>query len=71
MIRSQLADFGIVLAKGIQHALILFERLLDGEALDIPALAARVLIIRLAPRRSELGQNSPSAACLSHVRSRG
>jgi transposase len=44
MIRSQLAEFGIVLAKGIQHALKLVDRLLDGEALDIPALAARVLI---------------------------
>ena len=43
-IRSQLAEFGIVLAKGIQHALKLVDRLLDGEALDIPALAARVLI---------------------------
>ena len=44
MIRSQLAEFGIVLAKGIQHALKLVDRLLDGEALDIPALTARVLI---------------------------
>jgi transposase len=44
MIRSQLAEFGIVLAKGIQHALKLVDRLLDGEALDIPVLAARVLI---------------------------
>ena len=36
MIRSQLAEFGIVLAKGIQHALKLVERLLDGKALGIP-----------------------------------
>jgi len=45
MIRGQLAEFGIVLAKGIQHALKLVDRLLDGEALDIPALAAKVVII--------------------------
>jgi len=45
MIRGQLAEFGIVLAKGIQHALKLVDRLVDGEALDIPALAAKVVII--------------------------
>ncbi|MCH7778575.1 MAG: IS110 family transposase [Gemmatimonadetes bacterium] len=44
MVRSQLAEFGIVLAKGIQHALKLVEQLLDGKALDIPELAARVVI---------------------------
>jgi transposase len=44
MIRGQLAEFGIVLAKGIQHALKLVDRLLDGEALGIPELAAKVVI---------------------------
>ena len=44
MIRGQLAEFGIVLAKGIQHALKLVDRLLNGEALEIPALAAKVVI---------------------------
>jgi transposase len=44
MIRGQLAEFGIVLAKGIQHALKLVDRLLDGEALEIPALAAKVVL---------------------------
>jgi len=44
MIRSQLAEFGIVLAKGIQHALKLVEQLLDGKVLDIPELAAKVVI---------------------------
>ncbi len=44
MIRSQLAEFGIVLAKGIQHALRLVEQLLDGAALSIPDLAAKVVI---------------------------
>ncbi len=39
------ATFGMVLAKGIQHALRLVDRLLDGAALDIPGLAARVVII--------------------------
>ncbi len=44
MIRGQLAEFGIVVAKGIQHALRLVERLLDGEALELPALAAKIMI---------------------------
>ena len=44
MIRSQLAEFGIVLAKGIQHALKLVEQLLDGKALGIPVLAAKIVI---------------------------
>ena len=44
MIRAQLAEFGIALAKGIQHALGLVGRLLDGEAPDIPALAIKVLM---------------------------
>ena len=44
MIRGQLAEFGIVLAKGIQHALRLIEQLLDGEALELPALAAKIMI---------------------------
>ena len=44
MIRGQLAEFGIVLAKGIQHALKLVEQLLDGKVLDIPELAAKVVI---------------------------
>ena len=44
MIRAQLAEFGIALAKGIQHALRLVGQLLDGEALDIPSLAIKVLM---------------------------
>ncbi len=43
MIRSQLAEFGIVRAKGIQHALNLVGQLLEGAALDIPALARKVV----------------------------
>ncbi len=45
MIRGQLAEFGIVLAKGIQHALKLVRQLLDGERLDIPPMAIKVVII--------------------------
>ena len=45
MIRAQLAEFGIVLAKGIQHALRLVGQLVDGEALDIPSLTNKVLIV--------------------------
>ena len=53
MIRSQLAEFGIVVAKGIHHALKLMARLLDGETLGIPTLAAKVLIT-LAEQLSDL-----------------
>ena len=44
MMRAQLAEFGIPLAKGIQHALRLVGQLLDGEAPDIPPLAIKVLM---------------------------
>lgn len=44
LMRGQLAEFGIVLAKGIQYVLRLVERLLDGEALELPALAAKIMI---------------------------
>lgn len=45
MMRGQLAELGIVLAKGIQHALKFARRLLDGEALDMPDLAVKVVTI--------------------------
>ncbi len=45
MVRGQLAEFGIVLAKGIQHALGFIRRLLDGETLGIPELAVKVVTI--------------------------
>ena len=51
MIRAQLAEFGVVLAKGIQHVLRLVGQLLDGEALDIPALATTVMITLAAQVR--------------------
>jgi transposase len=44
MIRGQLAEFGIVLAKGIHHVVNLVARLLDGETLGLPALAAKVVM---------------------------
>ncbi len=44
MIRGQLAEFGIVLTKGIQHALWLVGRLLEGAVPDIPPLAVKVIV---------------------------
>jgi transposase len=44
MIRAQLAEFGIAIAKGVQHVLKLVDRLLDGEVVDIPSLAAKVVL---------------------------
>ncbi len=45
MIRGQLAEFGIALAKGIGHVLRLVGQLLDGETPDIPPLAIKVLMV--------------------------
>ncbi|NNE85800.1 MAG: IS110 family transposase [Alphaproteobacteria bacterium] len=56
MIRGQLAEFGIVLAKGIQHMLRLVERLLDGEALELPMLAAKIMITVAAQVRELQGR---------------
>ena len=53
MIRAQLAEFGIVLAKGIQHALRLVDELVEGVVPDIPALACRI-VITLAEQVREL-----------------
>ena len=53
MIRAQLAEFGIVVAKGIQHALRLAGQLVEGAAPDIPALAVKV-IVALAEQLGEL-----------------
>ena len=44
MIRSQLAELGIVLAKGIHHALRLVDQLVDGVVPDIPPLACKIVI---------------------------
>ncbi len=53
MIRAQLAEFGIVLAKGIQHALRLVDRLVEGVVPDIPSLACKI-VIALAQQIREL-----------------
>ena len=44
MIRSQLAELGVVLAKGIHHALRLVDQLVEGVVPDIPALACKIII---------------------------
>ncbi len=44
MMRAQLAEFGIVLAKGIQHALRLARQLVEGLAPNIPPLAVKVVV---------------------------
>jgi transposase len=43
MMRGQLAEFGVTLAKGIQHALKFVRQLLGGDALDVPDLAVKVV----------------------------
>ena len=53
MIRSQLAELGVVLAKGIHHALRLVDQLVEGVVPDIPALACKI-IIALAEQIREL-----------------
>ncbi len=53
MIRAQLAEFGIVLATGIQHVMKFVDRLVDGEVPDIPPLACKI-VIGLAQQIREL-----------------
>ncbi len=43
MMRGQLAEFGVTIAKGIQHASQFTRRLLEGDAPDIPELAITVV----------------------------
>ena len=43
MIRAQLAEFGITLAKGIQHILKIVPQLIDGKVPDVPELAIKIL----------------------------
>ena len=44
MVRSQLAEYGIALAKGIHHALRLIDELVEGVVPDIPALACKIIV---------------------------
>ncbi len=53
MIRGQLAEFGIAIAKGVGHALSFVNRLLDGEVVEIPSVAAKVILL-LAGQLAEL-----------------
>jgi len=53
MIRSQLAGLGVVLAKGIHHALRLVDQLVEGVVPDIPPLACKI-VIALAEQIREL-----------------
>ncbi len=53
MIRAQLAEFGIVLAKGIQHALRFVEQLVEGAVPNIPSLAIKV-VVTLAEQLGDL-----------------
>jgi transposase len=53
MIRSQLAEYGIALAKGVHHALRLIDELVEGVVPDIPALACKI-IVALAEQIREL-----------------
>jgi transposase len=43
MIRAQLAEFGIAIAKGVHHALKVVEQILAGEAKQVPSLATTAL----------------------------
>ena len=44
MIRAQLSEFGIAIAKGVHHALKVVERLLAGEGVQIPSHATTALL---------------------------
>lgn len=44
MIRAPLAEFGIVVAKGVRHALKIVDRILAGEAVQVPPLAMTPLV---------------------------
>ena len=44
MIRAQLAEFGIAIAKGVHHALKVVDRLLAGEVKQVPSLATTALL---------------------------
>ena len=44
MIRGLLAEFGIDIPRGLERALLIAKRILEGEALDIPDEAAKVVL---------------------------
>jgi transposase len=44
MIRGLLAEFGVDIPRGLERALLIAKRILDGEALDIPGEAAKIVL---------------------------
>ena len=70
MIRSQLAEFGVVLAKGVQHAIKFVDRLLEGWMPDIPQLA-RKIVLALAEQIRELGSRIEALETNLEASSRG
>ena len=52
-LRGHLGEFGIVLPKGVDHALVFARQLVEGKALDAPALAGKV-VVALARQLDEL-----------------
>lgn len=44
MMRAQLAEFGIIVAKGVHHALKVVEQILAGKAVQVPSLAMTTLL---------------------------
>ncbi len=63
MIRSQLAELGIVLAKGIHHALRLVDQLVEGVVPDMPPLARKINIALAAPCSSTPALAQRNACC--------
>jgi transposase len=45
MIRGLLAEFGVDIPRGLERALLIARRILEGEALDIPDEAAKVILV--------------------------
>jgi transposase len=45
MIRGLLAEFGVDIPRGLERALLIAKRILDGEALEIPEEAAKVVLM--------------------------
>lgn len=44
MIRGLLAEFGVDIPHGLERALLIAKRILEGEALDIPDEAAKIVV---------------------------
>ena len=44
MIRGMLAEFGIDIPRGLERALLMARRVVEGEALDVPSEAAKIVL---------------------------